>query len=69
MRLPSVSNSNRVGGLTLSNNLEGLGESGSIVFIGELLEGPASIPGRVEFKGVVMFLIAIVVRSKKCYYV
>ena len=69
MRLPGVPNSDRAGGSTLSNNLEGLGESGSIVFVGELLEGPASIPSRVEFKGVVMFLIAIVVRSEKCYYV
>ena len=69
MRLSGVSDSNRAGGLTLSNNLEGLGELGSIVFIRELLESPASIPSRVEFKGVVIFLIAIVVRSEKYYYV
>ena len=69
MRLPGVPDSDRAGGLTLGNNLEGLGELGSAVFVGELLEGPASVPGRVEFEGVVMFLMAMVVRSKKCYHV
>ena len=69
VRLPGVPNSDRAGGSTLGNDSEGPGESGSAVFVGEPPEGPASVPGRVEFKGVVMFLIAIVVRSKKCYYV
>ena len=61
VRLPGVPDGNRAGGLTLGDDSKGLGESGSIVFIGELLEGLTSIPSRVEFKEVVIFLIVIVV--------
>ena len=58
MRLPGVPNSDRAGGSTLGNDSEGPGESGSAVFVGEPPEGPASVPGLVEFEGVVMLLMA-----------